>query len=178
MWLTRMWQGEEGEWSYIGAIYGIHYILFYILVYLILKLSLYSSKIDCLRDFSGGPVVKNLPYNAGDVGSTPSQGTKILHAVGQLSLHATTTELMCLNERAHMPQTTEPTCYGAHAPQLQSPCALEPEHQNYRREKPATTTREKPACCNEEPTCCSERSRMPRRRSCVPQLRSDAVKNK
>ena len=27
------------------------------------------------RDFSGGPVVKNLPFNAGDVGSVPDRGT-------------------------------------------------------------------------------------------------------
>ena len=37
-------------------------------------------------DFPGGPVVKNLPSNAGDTGSIPGQGTKIPHAVGQLSL--------------------------------------------------------------------------------------------
>ena len=30
---------------------------------------------------------KNLPSNAGDVGSTPGQGTTIPHATGQLSLH-------------------------------------------------------------------------------------------
>ena len=50
-----------------------------------------------LWDFPGGPVVKNPPYNAGDMCSTPGQGTKIPHAMGQLSLHAATTELMCLN---------------------------------------------------------------------------------
>ena len=33
-------------------------------------------------DFPGGPVVKNLPYNAGDAGLIPGQGTKIPHAVG------------------------------------------------------------------------------------------------
>ena len=33
-------------------------------------------------DFPGGPVVKNPPYNAGDVGSIPGQGTKIPHAAG------------------------------------------------------------------------------------------------
>ena len=49
------------------------------------------------RDFPGGPVVKNPPCNAGDVGSIPGQGTKILHAVGQLSPHARTTEFACLN---------------------------------------------------------------------------------
>ena len=44
------------------------------------------------RAFPGGPVLKNLPSNAGDRGSTPGQGTKIPHAqvrVPQLlSLHA------------------------------------------------------------------------------------------
>ena len=38
-------------------------------------------------------MVKNPPYNAGGAGSIPGQGTKIPHAVGQLSLHATTTEV-------------------------------------------------------------------------------------
>ena len=36
------------------------------------------------RDFPGGPVVKNSTSNAGDVGSNPSQGTKILHAATEL----------------------------------------------------------------------------------------------
>ena len=36
-------------------------------------------------DFPGGPVVKNLPSKAGDVGSTPGQRTKILHAARELS---------------------------------------------------------------------------------------------
>ena len=49
------------------------------------------------RDFPGGPVVKNPPYNAGDAGSIPGQGTKTPHAVGKLSPHATTTELTRLN---------------------------------------------------------------------------------
>ena len=29
------------------------------------------------QDFPGGPVVKNLPYNAGNTGSIPGQGTEI-----------------------------------------------------------------------------------------------------
>ena len=49
------------------------------------------------RDFPGGPVVKNPPCNAGDTGSIPGQGTKILHIAGQLSPRASATELMCLN---------------------------------------------------------------------------------
>ena len=42
-------------------------------------------------------MVKYPPYNAGDAGWIPGQGTKIPHAVGQLSPRATTTELACLN---------------------------------------------------------------------------------
>ena len=38
-----------------------------------------------MRDFPGGPVVKNPPSNAGDVGSVPGWGTKNPHAWGQLS---------------------------------------------------------------------------------------------
>ena len=72
-------------------------------------------------DFPGSPVVKNPPYNAGDAGSIPGQGTKIPHAAGQLSPCAT---------------TTEPTHPGACAPQLE-------------RENLHATTREKPVRCNE-----------------------------
>ena len=50
-----------------------------------------------IRDFPGGPVVKNPPYSTGDAGSIPGRGTKIPHATGQLSLRTTTTELVCLN---------------------------------------------------------------------------------
>ena len=45
-----------------------------------------------LRDFSGGPMVKNLPANAGDAGSIPGLGTKIPHSMGQLSLFTIPTE--------------------------------------------------------------------------------------
>ena len=43
-------------------------------------------------DFPGGPVVKNLPSNAGDAGSIPGQGTEIPHTAGQLRPHAATRE--------------------------------------------------------------------------------------
>ena len=33
------------------------------------------------RDFSGGPAVRTLLFNAGDMGSIPSQGAKILQAL-------------------------------------------------------------------------------------------------
>ena len=34
------------------------------------------------RDFPGGPVVKNLPSNAGDASSIPGWGTEIPRATG------------------------------------------------------------------------------------------------
>ena len=46
-----------------------------------------------LGHFSGGPGVKNPPYNTGDVGSIPGQGSKIPHAAGQLSLRTLEPEL-------------------------------------------------------------------------------------
>ena len=62
-----------------------------------------------MLDFSGGPVVKNQPSNAGDMDSLPCQGTKIPHAAGQLSQCAA---------------TTEPVRSGAHTPELErSLCA-------------------------------------------------------
>ena len=47
---------------------------------------------DLNRDFLGGRVVKNPPSNGGNVGSTPGQGTKIPHTVGQLSSQVTSRE--------------------------------------------------------------------------------------
>ena len=52
-------------------------------------------------DFPSGPVVKNLPSNAGDMGLIP--GWQISHAVGQLRLWDTTTE------PAH--RSEEPVCH-------------------------------------------------------------------
>ena len=44
------------------------------------------------RDFPGGPVVKNLPANAEDMGSVPAWSRKIPHASEQLSPYTTTLE--------------------------------------------------------------------------------------
>ena len=81
-------------------------------------------------DFPGGPVAKNPPSNAGDAGSIPGRGTKIPHAAEHLSPRTTTTELARLNQRACVPQTTEPSCSGTRGPQLQSPRTLEPARHN------------------------------------------------
>ena len=56
-----------------------------------------------VRDFSGGPVVKNPPSNAEDAGSIPGQGTNIPRAEGQLSPHAATTEPTRSGARAAQP---------------------------------------------------------------------------
>ena len=59
-----------------------------------------------IRDFSGSPVVKNVPVNVGDRSSIPDQGTKIPHAVqfGQTlkkkhQIHTGISRVSCL---AHM----------------------------------------------------------------------------
>ena len=41
-------------------------------------------------DFPGGPVAKSPPYNAGDTGLIPGQGTTIPHAMWQVCPHAAT----------------------------------------------------------------------------------------
>ena len=68
-------------------------------------------------------VVKNPPSNVGGVGSIPGQGTKIPHAMGQLSLRAVTAESM--HSRARMPQLER---------------------------SPRATTKD-PACCSKDPKC-------------------------
>ena len=51
-----------------------------------------------IRDFPGGPVVKNPPSNPGDTDSIPGQGTKIPQTAGQLSQSARTTESGCYSK--------------------------------------------------------------------------------
>ena len=50
------------------------------------------------EDFPDGPVAKNLPSNAGYVGSIPGWGTMIPHATGQLSPSTTSREPACCNK--------------------------------------------------------------------------------
>ena len=95
-------------------------------------------------DFPGGPVVKNPPCNAGDMGSIPGQGTKIPHAAGQLSLCATTTELTHLNQSPHAAN------YRAHAPQPQKRKTHTPQ-----LERSLRAATKDPAGLNEDPTCCN-----------------------
>ena len=64
------------------------------------------------RGFPGGAVVKNLPANAGDTGSSPGQG---ISREPLLSPCATTTEAH--TPRAHAPQQEKPLQQEARAPQ-------------------------------------------------------------
>ena len=73
-------------------------------IYLKNKLSFFGVKSIPLGDFPGGPVVKNLPCNAGNVGSIPGRGTKTSQAAEQLSPGTqlenpctTTTVFLCHN---------------------------------------------------------------------------------
>ena len=65
----------------------------------------FFEKSSRIRDFPGGPVVKNPPSNAEDTGSVSGWGTKIPHDAGQLSPHATTrVKLPHCNETFHVLQ--------------------------------------------------------------------------
>ena len=55
----------------------------------------------------GGPVVKNPPCNAGDVGSIPGQGTKTTCAVEQLSPHTKTREGPCAEAHLVKPKISK-----------------------------------------------------------------------
>ena len=74
------------------------------------EFSSYSHRVRQLKipfnhwDLLGGPVVKNLPYNAGDMGSIPGQEIKIPHATEQLTPPATARESTHHNPRSHVPQ--------------------------------------------------------------------------
>lgn len=54
-----------------------------------------------MRDFPDGPGVKYPPSDEGDAGSVSCWGTKIPHAMGQLSPHVTTTEARELQRLCH-----------------------------------------------------------------------------
>ena len=63
-----------------------------------------------MKDFPGGPVVKNLPCNAGDMSSIPGRGNKTPHAAEQLSLHTPTTEHSATT-RESVHHSEDPVCF-------------------------------------------------------------------
>ena len=69
-----------------------------------------SAKSTSLGDFPAGPVVQTLPSDVAHVGLTPGWGTKIPHAVGQLSLSATSREGRVPQPEKLVPRNEEPAC--------------------------------------------------------------------
>ena len=81
-------------------------------------------------DFPGGLVVKNPPSNAGDVGSTPGWRTNALHAMGQLSPGAASTEpralgSMCGSKKSRS-ASTESQCRQRHQQNSTGLCCPRP----------------------------------------------------
>ena len=70
-------------------------------------------------DFSGGALVKNLPANAGDTGSSPGPGRS--HVLRSNWAHVP--QLLNLHSRAREPQLLSPcaTTTEAHAPRARAP---------------------------------------------------------
>ena len=62
------------------------------------------------RDFPGGPVVKNVPSNAGDTSLIPVQGSKIPYTEGPLSLSATTERSLTLAQQKIPCAVTQTQC--------------------------------------------------------------------
>ena len=103
------------------------------------------------RKFPGGPVVRNLPWNAEDL--IPDWETKILHTAVQLSLHSTTTEPPGLELVCHSQSPFAATANALHS----AACALQLLSLH-------ATTRE------------SMHPMKPPQRSCVLQVRHEAAK--
>ena len=104
--------------------------------------------------FPGGTVVKNLPANAGDKGSSPGPGSSHMPRNNE----ACAPQLLSLRSRAQKPQllsprapTTEARAPRARAPQQEKPPQWE-AHALQRRVAPAHRNWRKHACSKEDPT--------------------------
>ena len=80
------------------------------------------------RDLPGGPVIKNPSSNARHMSSIPGQGTKISHALGQLSLLTATPEPV--NCGAHTPQPERSLQWRSRMPQPRPAAAKCNKHIN------------------------------------------------
>ena len=80
------------------------------------------------QDFPGGAVVKNLPANAGDTGSSPSVGRPHM----PWSSWARAPQLGSLRSTAREPQLLSPcaTTTEAHVPRARAPQQEKPPHCN------------------------------------------------
>ena len=84
---------------------------------------IFPLKMSSLLDFPGGPVVKTLPCNTGDMGLIPDQGTEIPRAVEQLRPCTTATKPMCSQPKPQLESlgnTTEDAVRILHMPQQRS----------------------------------------------------------
>ena len=106
-----------------------------------------------ILDFPGGAVVKNLPANAGDTGSSPGQGRSHMPR----SNWARAPQLLSLRSRAHEPQLLSPRATSAEArtPRARAPQQEKPPQWEaraaQRRVASAGHNWEKPAHSNEDP---------------------------
>ena len=90
-------------------------------------------------DFPGGTVVKNLPANAGDRGSSPGPGKSHMPQ----SNKACAPQLLSLRPRAHEPQLLSPRTLEPMLHNKRSHCNEKPAHHN-EEEPPLAATRESP----------------------------------
>ena len=120
---------------------------------------LYIKQIN--RDFPGGPVVKSPPCNAGDASLIPGQGTKIRHATGQLSVCATTTELLRLNQSPHSANYRAHVLWNPHATTREEKrkpgCHNQREARTPQREIPHASTK---IPCAATKTRCSQKNKL------------------
>ena len=101
----------------------------------------------CCGDFPGGPVVKNLPPNSGDMGLVPGWGTKIPHAAGQLNPRITIREKpACRNYWAHALWTLHATTREALVPQLER---SQPQRAHTSQRRPSAARKK---CCEDSCT--------------------------
>ena len=59
------------------------------------RIKIKDQKSKKLKDFPSGPVIKDLPSKAGDVGFIPGWGTKVPQTIGRLSLCTATDNPIC-----------------------------------------------------------------------------------
>ena len=109
----------------------------------------------------GFPVVKNLPCNTEDVGLIPTWGTKIPHAVGELSLHSTTREACEPQERTHVPKPRPRRAKKIESAVKKPNSILKEENGNPRQLHPVLLAAAAPAAFPHEAERCSHRVPQP-----------------
>ena len=125
--------------SILGWVVPYLYLVFNVCCMWVLRIQWSYFLLKSCQDFPSGTVVKNLPANAGDTGSSPGPGRSHMPQSNEarapqllslrsracepqlLSPHATTTE--ALAPRARAPQQKKPPQWEAHALQRRVPLA-------------------------------------------------------